>query len=157
MKSILKLQHLKSLAMWASKEAFIPSLGAFLGHRLMTCGDPDPSLFPCQRFDYFSFQFFMYCDWWFIVFLLHVFWILLKWWHFEVLVGNWAAAYRLINSLEWLDQILCCFIIEYTSVSIILYCCKNGWVYLWTLRYVSSIIFFPFRVKIWVAMGWFSN
>ena len=62
MKSILKLQHLKSLAMWASKEAFIPSLGAFLGHRLMTCGDPDPSLYPCQRFDYFSFQFFMYCD-----------------------------------------------------------------------------------------------
>ncbi|KAL6314656.1 hypothetical protein AAG906_027002 [Vitis piasezkii] len=47
--SILKLQHLKSLAMWVSKEASIPSLGAFLGHRLMTCGDPDPSLFPCQR------------------------------------------------------------------------------------------------------------
>ncbi|KAJ9703111.1 hypothetical protein PVL29_004751 [Vitis rotundifolia] len=49
MKSMLKLQHLKSLAMWASQEASIPSLGAFFGHRLMTCGVPDQSLFPCQR------------------------------------------------------------------------------------------------------------
>ncbi|XP_034684458.1 uncharacterized protein LOC117913568 [Vitis riparia] len=49
MKSMLKLQHLKSLAMWASQEASIPSLGAFFGHHLMTCGVPDQSLFPCQR------------------------------------------------------------------------------------------------------------
>ena len=57
MKAMLKLQHLKSLAMWASQEASIPSLGSFFGHHLMACGDPDPSLFPCQRFDYFYVQF----------------------------------------------------------------------------------------------------
>lgn len=55
-KSILKLQHLQKLAVWASGEASIPSLGAFFGHRLASCGEamgipPDPSLFPCQRFD----------------------------------------------------------------------------------------------------------
>ena len=171
MKSMLKLQHLKSLAMWASQEASIPSLGAFFGHRLMSCGVPDQSLFPCQRFDYFSLKFSVCCcDWWFIVFLLHVvfnFVGMVVFWTFCKCFGNWASAYWLINSLEWLDQIWCSFIIEYISVLIILYCCKNSWVYLWNLSYVRSIFYFilamyytiilTFRVKIWVVMSWFSD
>ena len=56
-KSMLKPQHLKSLAIRASQEASVPSLGAFFRHFLMASGDPDPSLFPCQRFDYFYLQF----------------------------------------------------------------------------------------------------
>lgn len=54
-KSLLKLQHIKKLANWASCEASVPSLGAFFGHRLAECaealGTPaDPSLFTCQRY-----------------------------------------------------------------------------------------------------------
>ncbi|KAH7841300.1 hypothetical protein Vadar_028097 [Vaccinium darrowii] len=53
-KSMLKLDHIKNLAVWASREASIPSLGAFFGHRLAALREalgvpPDPSLFPCQR------------------------------------------------------------------------------------------------------------
>ncbi|GMP76193.1 hypothetical protein CsSME_00032974 [Camellia sinensis var. sinensis] len=53
-KSMLKLEHLQNLTVWASGEASIPSLGAFLGHQLATLGEslgssPNPSLFPCQR------------------------------------------------------------------------------------------------------------
>ncbi|KAI7743100.1 hypothetical protein M8C21_013594 [Ambrosia artemisiifolia] len=53
-KSSLKLQHIKNLAVWASRDAAIPSLGAFFGHHLaassQACGVPvDPSLFTCQR------------------------------------------------------------------------------------------------------------
>ncbi|KAI4338287.1 hypothetical protein L6164_016629 [Bauhinia variegata] len=53
-KSILKLEHLKKLALWASDEASIPNLAAFYGHYLATVGEaigepPDPSLVTCQR------------------------------------------------------------------------------------------------------------
>ncbi|PWA62208.1 RNAse P, Rpr2/Rpp21 subunit [Artemisia annua] len=53
-KSSLKLQHLKDLAVWASHDAAIPSLGAFFGHHFAASsealGSPvDPSLFACQR------------------------------------------------------------------------------------------------------------
>ncbi|KAK3005766.1 hypothetical protein RJ639_017578 [Escallonia herrerae] len=53
-KSMMKLDYLKNLAVWASGEASIPSLGAFFGHRLAACNEalgtpPDPSLFTCQR------------------------------------------------------------------------------------------------------------
>ncbi|CAK9142228.1 unnamed protein product [Ilex paraguariensis] len=53
-KSMLKLEHIKNIAVWASGEATIPSLGAFFGHRFAACAEalgtpPDPSLFPCQR------------------------------------------------------------------------------------------------------------
>ncbi|KAL1830463.1 hypothetical protein ACET3Z_000114 [Daucus carota] len=53
-KSMLKVQHLKNLAKWASVEASVPSLGAFFGHRLADIteelGIPgDPALFTCQR------------------------------------------------------------------------------------------------------------
>ncbi|CAL5346802.1 unnamed protein product [Camellia sinensis] len=55
-KSMLKLEHLQNLTVWASGEASIPSLGAFLGHQLATLGEslgssPNPSLFPCQRYE----------------------------------------------------------------------------------------------------------
>ena len=58
-KSMLKVQHLKNLAKWASVEASVPSLGAFFGHRLADIteelGVPgDPALFTCQRFGFFS-------------------------------------------------------------------------------------------------------
>nr|GLL44910.1 uncharacterized protein LOC109166698 [Ipomoea trifida]GMD76391.1 uncharacterized protein LOC109166698 [Ipomoea batatas]GMD81080.1 uncharacterized protein LOC109166698 [Ipomoea batatas] len=33
-KLMLKLEHIKNLAVWASGEASIPSLGAFFGNRL---------------------------------------------------------------------------------------------------------------------------
>lgn len=54
-KSMLKVQHLKNLAKWASVEASVPSLGAFFGHcladRMEGLGVPaDPAVFTCQRF-----------------------------------------------------------------------------------------------------------
>ncbi|XP_016441598.1 uncharacterized protein LOC107767190 [Nicotiana tabacum] len=53
-KSMLKLEHIKNLATWASGEASIHSLGAFFGQRLAASAEslgvpPDPSLFTCQR------------------------------------------------------------------------------------------------------------
>ena len=53
-KSMLKLDHLKNLAIWATAEASVSSLGAFFGHRLAATAEalgvpPDPSLFSCQR------------------------------------------------------------------------------------------------------------
>ncbi|XP_027092305.1 uncharacterized protein [Coffea arabica] len=53
-KSMLKLDHLKNLAIWATAEASVCSLGAFFGHRLAATAEalgvpPDPSLFSCQR------------------------------------------------------------------------------------------------------------
>nr|GFB24377.1 hypothetical protein [Tanacetum cinerariifolium] len=53
-KSSLKLQHIKDLAVWASHDAAIPSLGAFFGHHFAAStealGSPiDPSLLTCQR------------------------------------------------------------------------------------------------------------
>lgn len=55
-KSLLKLKHLQNLAEWSTKEASIPSLGAFFGCRFAEFGEalgirPDPFLFPCQRLD----------------------------------------------------------------------------------------------------------
>lgn len=52
--SILRIQHLKRLATWASGEARIPPLGALLGERLAAnaeaSGVPlDSSTFLCQR------------------------------------------------------------------------------------------------------------
>ncbi|KAL6986251.1 hypothetical protein U1Q18_019619 [Sarracenia purpurea var. burkii] len=51
---MLKLEHIRNLAMWAGGEASILSLGAFFGHRLASLGEalglsPDSSVFPCQR------------------------------------------------------------------------------------------------------------
>ncbi|KAK8677282.1 hypothetical protein V6N13_142830 [Hibiscus sabdariffa] len=53
-KAVLKHEHLQNLAVWASREASIPSLASFFGHRLAADGEasaipPDPSFFPCQR------------------------------------------------------------------------------------------------------------
>ncbi|KAJ8447288.1 hypothetical protein Cgig2_013065 [Carnegiea gigantea] len=53
-KSLLKLKHLQNLAEWATKEASIPSLGAFFGCRFTEFGEAlgillDPFLFPCRR------------------------------------------------------------------------------------------------------------
>uniref|UniRef100_M1A5Y3 Uncharacterized protein n=2 Tax=Solanum tuberosum TaxID=4113 RepID=M1A5Y3_SOLTU len=53
-KSMLKLEHIKDIATWASGEGYIPSLGAFFGQRLAVSIEslgvpPDPSLFTCQR------------------------------------------------------------------------------------------------------------
>ncbi|KAH0694930.1 hypothetical protein KY285_022027 [Solanum tuberosum] len=53
-KSMLKLEHIKDIATWASGEGSIPSLGAFFGQRLAVSTEslgvpPDPSLFTCQR------------------------------------------------------------------------------------------------------------
>ncbi|KAI3756431.1 hypothetical protein L1987_56251 [Smallanthus sonchifolius] len=53
-KSSLKLQHIKNLAVWASRDAGIPSLGAFFGHHLAASSEAfgapvDPSLFTCHR------------------------------------------------------------------------------------------------------------
>ncbi|XP_057953974.1 uncharacterized protein LOC131148270 [Malania oleifera] len=53
-KSVLKMQHLQKLAVWASRKASVPSLGAFFGHCLAACGEAvgwptDSSLFPCER------------------------------------------------------------------------------------------------------------
>lgn len=54
-KSMLKLQHLKNLAMWASTEVSIPSLSAFYGQCFATDEEalgipPDPSLITCERY-----------------------------------------------------------------------------------------------------------
>lgn len=53
-KSALKLEHLKNLAVWASHDAAVPSLGAFFGHHFASSSEAlatqvDPSLFTCQR------------------------------------------------------------------------------------------------------------
>ncbi|KAL3635554.1 hypothetical protein CASFOL_020101 [Castilleja foliolosa] len=53
-KTMCKLDHLKSIAVWASTEASVPSLGAFLGERLAATTEAlglraDPSLFVCER------------------------------------------------------------------------------------------------------------
>ncbi|KAK6936473.1 Ribonuclease P subunit, Rpr2/Snm1/Rpp21 [Dillenia turbinata] len=53
-KDMLKMEHLQNLAVWASGEASVPSLGALFGHRLAAFGESlgvptDPSLFSCQR------------------------------------------------------------------------------------------------------------
>lgn len=53
-KSMLKLEHIRNLAMWAGGEASAPSLGAFFGHRLAAVSEtlgsqPDPSLFTCDK------------------------------------------------------------------------------------------------------------
>lgn len=53
-KSSLKLQHIKNLAMWATQDASIPSLGAFFSHHFAASSEAlatpvDPSLFTCQR------------------------------------------------------------------------------------------------------------
>ncbi|KAK7258775.1 hypothetical protein RIF29_24360 [Crotalaria pallida] len=53
-KSMLRFNHLKKLALWATNEAPIPSLGAFYGHQLASFGEAmgvphDPSLVTCQR------------------------------------------------------------------------------------------------------------
>nr|GMD73455.1 uncharacterized protein LOC109166698 [Ipomoea batatas] len=53
-KLMLKLEHIKNLAVWASGEASIPSLGAFFGNRLAASSEalglpPEPSLFSCQN------------------------------------------------------------------------------------------------------------
>uniref|UniRef100_A0A7N1A912 Uncharacterized protein n=1 Tax=Kalanchoe fedtschenkoi TaxID=63787 RepID=A0A7N1A912_KALFE len=50
----LKLQHLQNLAVWASGDAAVPSLGAFFGNRFAACAEvmgvpPDQSLFTCER------------------------------------------------------------------------------------------------------------
>lgn len=54
-RSILKLEHLKNLEVWASNEASIPSLGAFYGQCFASVEEamgvpPDPSLITCERF-----------------------------------------------------------------------------------------------------------
>lgn len=66
-KSMLKLDHLKSLSIWASGEACIPSLGAVFGNRLAATAEalgvpPDPSLFSCQRYH----MFFSWIGFWYI-------------------------------------------------------------------------------------------
>lgn len=53
-KSSLKLQHIKNIAVWATRDVAVPSLGAFFGHHFAAAsealGTPvDPSLFTCQR------------------------------------------------------------------------------------------------------------
>ncbi|KAK4276265.1 hypothetical protein QN277_019233 [Acacia crassicarpa] len=53
-KSMLKLEHLKNLALLASREVSIPSLGAFYGQCFASAEEamgvsPDPSLLTCER------------------------------------------------------------------------------------------------------------
>lgn len=53
-KSMLKLDHIKNLAVWASGDGSIPSLGAFFGNLLAASAEalnvsPDANLFTCQR------------------------------------------------------------------------------------------------------------
>ncbi|XP_061337307.1 uncharacterized protein LOC133284320 [Gastrolobium bilobum] len=53
-KSILRFEHMKKLAVWATNDPLIPSLGAFYGQHFATLGEatgipPDPSLMTCQR------------------------------------------------------------------------------------------------------------
>ena len=59
-KSILKVEHLKKLVVWATHEAQIPSLGAFYGQHLASVAEaagvpPDPSLITCQRFSFYTY------------------------------------------------------------------------------------------------------
>jgi hypothetical protein len=54
-KSHLRIDHLKKLAVWATTDPHIPSLSAFYGQHLATVSEaagvpPDPSLITCQRF-----------------------------------------------------------------------------------------------------------
>ncbi|XP_073131102.1 uncharacterized protein [Henckelia pumila] len=53
-RTMSRIDHLKSLALWAATEASIPSLGAFFGQRLAASTESvgvrsDPSLFFCER------------------------------------------------------------------------------------------------------------
>ncbi|XP_012573200.1 uncharacterized protein [Cicer arietinum] len=53
-KSHLRIEHLKKLAVWATTDPHIPSLGAFYRQHLATVSEaagvpPDPSLITCQR------------------------------------------------------------------------------------------------------------
>ncbi|XP_073127767.1 uncharacterized protein [Henckelia pumila] len=53
-RTMSRIDHLKSLALWAATEASIPSLGAFFGQRLAASTEAvgvrsDPSLFFCER------------------------------------------------------------------------------------------------------------
>ncbi|XP_073304704.1 uncharacterized protein [Primulina huaijiensis] len=53
-RTMSRIDHLKSLALWAATEASIPSLGAFFGQRLTASTEAvgvrsDPSLFFCER------------------------------------------------------------------------------------------------------------
>ncbi|KAM3356099.1 hypothetical protein P3S68_022813 [Capsicum galapagoense] len=57
-KLMLKLEHIKNLATYASGESSIPSLDAFFGQRLAASAEssgvpPDPLLFTCQSFELF--------------------------------------------------------------------------------------------------------
>ncbi|KAF9624464.1 hypothetical protein IFM89_011472 [Coptis chinensis] len=54
LKSILRMQHLQNIAVWAGGEAGMPSYAAFLGNRLGNCSEAssipiDSSFIPCQR------------------------------------------------------------------------------------------------------------
>lgn len=58
-KLMMKLEHIQNLAVWASGEASIPSLGAFFGQRFAASSEalglpPDPSLLSCQRLVLFT-------------------------------------------------------------------------------------------------------
>jgi hypothetical protein len=64
-KSHLRIDHLKKLAVWATTDPHIPSLSAFYGQHLATVSEaagvpPDPSLITCQRFVFLSFSFFFW-------------------------------------------------------------------------------------------------
>ncbi|XP_004514424.1 uncharacterized protein [Cicer arietinum] len=53
-KSHLRIDHLNKLALWATTDSHIPSLGSFYGQHLATVSEaagvpPDPSLITCQR------------------------------------------------------------------------------------------------------------
>ncbi|OIV94909.1 hypothetical protein TanjilG_22106 [Lupinus angustifolius] len=53
-KSMMRFNHLKQLALWATTEAPIPSLGAFYCHQVANMGEAmglpnDPSFLTCQR------------------------------------------------------------------------------------------------------------
>ncbi|KAJ1431370.1 RNAse P, Rpr2/Rpp21 subunit [Sesbania bispinosa] len=53
-RSKLRFEHLKKLAVWATIDPLIPSLGAFYGQHFVTLAEatgvpPDPSLITCQR------------------------------------------------------------------------------------------------------------
>ncbi|KAL1294916.1 hypothetical protein HN51_055761 [Arachis hypogaea] len=53
-RSLVEVEHLEKIAVWASHEAQIPSLGAFYGQRLATVAEangitPDSSLITCHR------------------------------------------------------------------------------------------------------------
>ncbi|CAL0320411.1 unnamed protein product [Lupinus luteus] len=53
-KSMLRFNHLKNLALWATKDTPLPSFAAFYGNQLATLGESlglsnDPSFITCQR------------------------------------------------------------------------------------------------------------